>query len=757
LLQNLRIWQKLTLIGVVFVLPIAVLLFFVISSMNADSQFSIREKEGNHYQRPLEQLFLHISQHKLLAERYLNGSHDVGSAISDTEREIHSSFSNLMELQRQYGKELLVTQEELAKRQREHVIPETIQKEWDALEKDWKQDGVDVSNEQHLHLIQDVRVLMTHIGDTSNLILDPDLDTAYLMEVLTSIPEMQEQIQEAMAFAEGILRQGTPADAEKIKLNVYTALLQADMNRINSSAQTALNEDTGHLASLHDRLPPALQQNTAQVGSFIGVTWQISSPTPVAMKPDDYAAEGMKSLEQSFQLWNIASEELDQLLERRIQALRLARMKAMLLTTLAVALSCLLVFLIIRSIVLPLEKLVRVSRQLSIGDLSTDIGPRGTDETGQLLQSMSEMLKYLKEMAEQADRIAGGNLNVQIQPRSPADRFGNAFRQMTDYLNETATVADEIADGNLSLVSRVRSSEDTFGKSFQKMVDKLKEVTNNLKSTTNLLANSSGRIVVSSRRTLESAQNQAAAVQQLSSSASELHETSHITGQRAGEIQKMLHRTAETSQAIRSQLGDTATAMSQIQEQIRIIVDSIRSVSEKNVQIGEIIESVSELADQSQLLAINAGIEAAKAGDSGKGFSVVASEMKTLADQSKSAARRIRTIVNEVLKGANDAAGVAQSGQGRFQDSLEEIQPVLQQVEDLTVRVDESNQAVQQILAIVNQQIIGIEQITGAMKTIHSGVQEGLQQNEQMQEAAETLNSIGQNLQRIVETYRLLQ
>src|SRR5262249_3506663 len=147
----------------------------------------------------------------------------------------------------QNGKELLVTQEELAKRQREHVIPETIQKEWDALEKDWKQDGVDVSNEQHLHLIQDVRVLMTHIGDTSNLILDPDLDTAYLMEVLTSIPEMQERIQEAMAFAEGILRQGTPADAEKIKLNVYTALLQDDMNRINSSAQTALNEDTGHL------------------------------------------------------------------------------------------------------------------------------------------------------------------------------------------------------------------------------------------------------------------------------------------------------------------------------------------------------------------------------------------------------------------------------------------------------------------------------------------------------------------------------
>src|SRR5262249_18412192 len=158
--------------------------------------------------------------------------------------------------------------------------------------------------------------------------------------------------------------------------------------------------------------------------------------------------------------------------------------------------------------------------------------------------------------------------------------------------------------------------------------------------------------------TLESAQNQAAAVHQLSSSASELHETSRVTGVRAGEIQKVLQRTVESSQTIRSQLGDTASAMEHIQEQIHVIVNSIRSVAENNVQMGKIIESVGELADKSQLLAINAGIEAAKAGDAGKGFSVVASEMKTLADQSKSAARRIRTIVNEVLKGASDAAGI---------------------------------------------------------------------------------------------------
>jgi methyl-accepting chemotaxis protein len=76
----------------------------------------------------------------------------------------------------------------------------------------WSQLGVDVSNEQHLHLISDVRTLLMHIGDTSNLILDPHLDTSYLMQVLIAVSRMQERVQEAMAYAEGILRRGLVTD-----------------------------------------------------------------------------------------------------------------------------------------------------------------------------------------------------------------------------------------------------------------------------------------------------------------------------------------------------------------------------------------------------------------------------------------------------------------------------------------------------------------------------------------------------------------
>src|SRR6187549_2871178 len=109
MLGGLKIWQKLTLIGVVFVLPFAVLLYFYIRGTNETIQFSLREKQGDRYQRPLEKLFLHLTQHKLLSERFLNGSQEVSQQIDQTARRIDGGFQELAMIQMQSGKLLQVT------------------------------------------------------------------------------------------------------------------------------------------------------------------------------------------------------------------------------------------------------------------------------------------------------------------------------------------------------------------------------------------------------------------------------------------------------------------------------------------------------------------------------------------------------------------------------------------------------------------------------------------------------------------------
>jgi methyl-accepting chemotaxis protein len=254
---------------------------------------------------------------------------------------------------------------------------------------------------------------------------------------------------------------------------------------------------------------------------------------------------------------------------------------------------------------------------------------------------------------------------------------------------------------------------------------------------------------------VQAAQGQATAIQETTTSAQELQETVRVTEGRARDIQDSMGRSVEFSQSIRAQLSDAAAVLSRVREEMQAIVASIQELASRNQQIGEIIESVGDVADQTQLLAVNAGIEAAKAGDVGRGFGVVAAEMKALSDQSKRAAQRIREIVGEVQRATADTVRVVETGQGRLQEALQPVSAIVPRVEELTVQVEMSGQSLRQILAIVQQQVVGIEQINQAMKIVQAGVQEGLVQNQQLERGAESLNGLGQQMRAMVDAYRV--
>src|SRR5712691_4529763 len=169
MLQNLKIWQKLAMIGLAFSLPIAVLLFLVIKEINDNIRFSQWEKYGNEYQRPLEKLLEHISQHKLLAQRYLSGDERLKVELASKQAQIEEDFEALDGVNRKLGIALQITDEGLAKRKREHYRPATIQKEWQDLKTRLANLAPGMSHDLHTHLIGDLRTLITHVGDTSNL------------------------------------------------------------------------------------------------------------------------------------------------------------------------------------------------------------------------------------------------------------------------------------------------------------------------------------------------------------------------------------------------------------------------------------------------------------------------------------------------------------------------------------------------------------------------------------------------------------
>jgi methyl-accepting chemotaxis protein len=331
-----------------------------------------------------------------------------------------------------------------------------------------------------------------------------------------------------------------------------------------------------------------------------------------------------------------------------------------------------------------------------------------------------------------------------------------AVRSVTVPVMQAMIVAEQIATGDLS--ARVEASgEDELSRmlaSLGKMSESLRRAIGQAKAGANTLASAADEIVIAARHTVLSAQQQATAIQETTTSTAELTETVRVTGQRASEVQLAMDRTNETSQGLRAELGEAQNVLGVTREEMRTIVGSIQGVLGRNQQIGEIIENVRDVADQTQLLAVNAGIEAAKAGEFGRGFSVVASEMKALADQSKKAAQRIRDIVAEVQSGTAEAVHTVETSQGRVHEALLPLGAMIPKVEQLTLQVDESGQSLRQILAIVQQQTIGIDQINQAIKVVQEAVQDGLLQNMQLESAAEGLNGLARRLNESVAAYR---
>ena len=170
LMKRLDIQARLTLISISFSLPIAVLLVLMVRGINEDIQFARWETYGNVYQRPLEELVELLPQHQLLARGAGNG--DEGASLSTVQSRIDQTFGELEAVQARLGQALQFTAAGLAKRKREHVELQNVKREWDSLKQESTKITPEVSREKHEHLLQDVRTMITHAGDLSNLILD---------------------------------------------------------------------------------------------------------------------------------------------------------------------------------------------------------------------------------------------------------------------------------------------------------------------------------------------------------------------------------------------------------------------------------------------------------------------------------------------------------------------------------------------------------------------------------------------------------
>ncbi len=266
---------------------------------------------------------------------------------------------------------------------------------------------------------------------------------------------------------------------------------------------------------------------------------------------------------------------------------------------------------------------------------------------------------------EAAQKIAGGDLAVEVTSEARQDEIGTlarAFTLMIQSLKEKAQIAEKIAASDLTVKVTPLSDADTLGNAFATMVEKLRSQIQQIIEGVNVLASAGSEIMASVSQLTSGAAETATSVSETTTTVEEVKQTAEVTNQKAKHVSELGQRTVEISRTGLKSIEDTVNGMNRIREQMDSIADMVVRLSEQSQAIGEIIATVNDIAEQSNLLAVNASIEAAKAGEQGKGFAVVAQEIRSLAAQSKQATTQVRNILFDVQKAIGSAVMATEQG-----------------------------------------------------------------------------------------------
>ncbi len=375
------------------------------------------------------------------------------------------------------------------------------------------------------------------------------------------------------------------------------------------------------------------------------------------------------------------------------------------------------VIILNRTIAVPLKNISSIAVHISEGELDIEMGKtERKDEVGILLQSFHKMKVTLMNIASAGQKIALGDLTLTIVPQSDKDILGNIFLQM---LNNLRSMTQEILVG------------------------------------INSIAASSSEILAATTQVATGASETATAITETTATVEEVRQAAQLSNQKATRVSDNAQQVALITQVGQNVVENTIKGMNDIQIQMESVANTIIILSEQSQQIGGIISSVTDVADQSNLLAVNAAIEAAKAGDQGKGFAVVALEIKSLAQQSKQATIEVRNILSDIQKATGAAVMATEQTTKSIENGVKQSIEAGEAIKKLAESSSKAIEAATQIVASSHQQLVGMDQIGLAMQNINQAGSENAASMLQAEKAARSLAELGQKLKNLVNKYKI--
>jgi methyl-accepting chemotaxis protein len=595
-MAKLSFGKKMTLSMALFTVPICVLSYMMFKVQTTSIDFAAQEKLGVQYQRPLEKILHAVSLHKIMAQRALHGETESKNKLSSLSEGVDQGLSELQKVNAEIGSNLQFTSEGLKMRKRDGADFNSLSARWEKLKSDMGKFSPAESNEAHNQMISTVRTMITHLGDTSNIILDPDLDSYYVGDItIGGLPQNQDRIQDIISQVEIILRKKTITNIERVQVAVYTSMLkEADLARILSDSQSALNEDPnfyGISESFQKNYPPAIKDYQDNIEKLLSLMEKISTSENSAVNVDEFLQVAQASLDNSYKLWETGAAELNSLLEKRIAILSSERLTNLVIVLFVLLLSC--------------GFSIQSNRSLTrtISAVTESLG-----HSEQRVQSSSEQLSASGATLSESSTEAAASLQETV---ASLEELTSMVRLNSENAKQAATLSSSARDsaltGETEILSLITSMNQISESS--KKIEEIIQVIDDIAFQTNLLALNAAveaarageqgkgfAVVAEAVRTL--AQRSAASAKDISSlikeSVEQIGKGSKIADQ-SGEVLSKIVTSIKKVSELNTEMATANAEQTSGIEQISKAMNQLDQAGQKNAASAEEIAATSEV------------------------------------------------------------------------------------------------------------------------------------------------------------------
>jgi methyl-accepting chemotaxis protein len=407
----------------------------------------------------------------------------------------------------------------------------------------------------------------------------------------------------------------------------------------------------------------------------------------------------------------------------------------------------LIIYMITREISGNLGVLTEAMDNMSNGNLNRDLSAETREKFGKMKDEIGEISRgitgtrvYMSEMAELAVHVANGDLSANIQPRSDKDELGIAFNQMISSLRNTVGRIAENAVGVNSASVQLATAARESGQATSQIASTIQQVARGTTQQTEAVTSTAATIDQMTRAiegVAKGSQDQNRAVRQagqltgeLSQAIKKIEETGRVQAVGATQAVEITKASAKT-------VEKTIQGMQNIKARVGQSVEKVHDLGQRSDQIGMIVETINDIASQTNLLALNAAIEAARAGEHGKGFAVVADEVRKLAEKSAGATKEIAALINgiqqtvgEAVNAMNESAREVENGVALANLSGESLGSILEagvggkkMGEEIVIAAEKVGRLANELVGVMDNVSVVVESNTSAMEemTAHSG------------------------------------